>query len=65
MTITETRNHWGSKYPMFRCSNWADYEEICKWMNKNQVEHFLWQSGPKGYTFDVREGREWFLLRWS
>lgn len=58
-------NPWASKYPMFRCPTWKDYEEACKWMNEHKVEHFLWSSGSSGYTFDVRNGREWFLLRWS
>lgn len=65
MKIEKASNPWASKYPMFRCPTWKDYEEACKWMNENKVEHFLWSSGSGGYTFDVREGRVWFLLRWS
>ncbi len=65
MIVKETQDYWGSKYPMFHCNTWADYEQICKWMYENKVEHFLWSSGSHGYTFDVRNRREWFALRWS
>ncbi len=64
MIVSEAHNYWGSKYPMFHCNTWKDYEEICKWMSKNRVEHFLWSSGSHGYTFDIRAGRDWFVLRW-
>ncbi len=57
-------NHWASKHPMFICRTFKDYDEICKWMYKNGVKHFLWSSGGDSYIFDVRDNAEWFVLRW-
>ncbi len=55
--------HWGPKYPMFVCLTFEDYDEICKWMYKNDVKHHLW-SPVGNYVFDVRDKAEWFILRW-
>ena len=52
-------------HPTYLVRTFEDYEEICMWMYKNKVEHFLLSSGGNGYTFQVRGGKEWFMLRWS
>lgn len=55
---------WGN-YPSYLVRNYDDYMEICRWMYHNKVEHFLLSSGSAGYTFQVRENKEWFALKWE
>lgn len=55
---------WGN-HPSYLVRTFKDYQEVCMWMYKNQVEHFLLSSGPEGYTFQVREKKEWFMLKWG
>ena len=55
---------WGN-HPAYRVNSFNDYMEICRWMHEWRVEHFLLSSGSSGYTFQVRENKEWFALRWA
>lgn len=52
-------------YPSYLVRSYDDYKEICRWMHKWKVEHFLLSSGGTGYVFQVRKNNEWFVLRWS
>ncbi len=53
-----------SDHPTYLVRTFQDYQEVCMWMYKNQVEHFLLSSGSPGYTFQVRDKKEWFALKW-
>ena len=53
-----------SDYPSYRVKTFQDWLDICSWMFKNNVEHFLLSSGGNGYVFQVKNNREWFALRW-
>lgn len=55
---------WGN-HPSYRVKSLDDYIEICRWMYNNKVEHFLLSSGSGGYTFQVRDKKEWFMLKWE
>ena len=54
---------WGN-HPTYHVGTFKDWEEICRWMYQCEVEHFLLSSGSHGYTFQVRNNKEWFQLRW-
>ena len=54
---------WNS-HPVYQVRSSRDWIELCQWMYKNKVEHFLLSSGSTGYTFQVKENNEWFILRW-
>lgn len=53
-----------NNHPTYLVKSYDDYMEICHWMYRNKVEHFLLSSGSGGYTFQVRENKEWFTLKW-
>jgi hypothetical protein len=52
-------------HPTYLVRTFRDWEEVCMWMYRNQVEHFLLSSGSAGYTFQVRDKKEWFELKWG
>ncbi len=53
-----------SDHPSYRVSTFEDWKELCFWMYKWKVEHFLLSSGSNGYVFQVRKNHEWFVLKW-
>ena len=65
MTVVPTSYPGWNNHPAFHVNTFEDWQEICMWMYRNKVEHFLLSSGSHGYTFQVRDGVEWFLLKWS
>lgn len=65
MKVESTSYPGWSNHPAYRVSTFEDWLEICQWMHKNKVEHFLLSSGSSGYTFQVRDNKEWFMLRWQ
>ena len=64
MKIESTSYPGWNNYPTYRVSTFKDWQELCFWMYKNKVEHFLLSSGSTGYIFQVKENNEWFTLRW-
>jgi hypothetical protein len=64
MKIESTSYSGWNNYPTYRVGTFSDWQELCFWMYKNKVEHFLLSSGSTGYTFQVKENNEWFTLRW-
>jgi hypothetical protein len=52
-------------HPTYLVRTVENWWEIRQWMYKNKVEHFLLSSGSNGYTFQVRENKEWFMLKWD
>ncbi len=65
MKVERTSYPGWAGHPTYLVRNFKDYEEVCLWMYKNKVEHFLLSSGSNGYTFQVRDKKEWFMLRWE
>ncbi len=65
MKIERTSYPGWNNHPSYHVNSFTDYMEICQWMYKNEVEHFLLSSGSNGYTFQVRDKKEWFMLRWE
>ncbi len=65
MKVEPTSYPGWNNHPTYHVGTFADWEEICMWMYKNKVEHFLLSSGSNGYTFQVRDNKEWFALRWA
>ena len=64
MKVEPTSYPGWSGHPTYLVRTFKDYQEVCMWMYKNQVEHFLLSSGSPGYTFQVRDKKEWFALKW-
>ena len=64
MKIESTTYPGWNNYPTYRVSAFQDWLDIIGWMRKNKVEYFLLSSGSTGYTFQVKENNEWFMLRW-
>lgn len=65
MKVEPTSYPGWNNHPCYRVENFQDWLDICAWMYKNKVEHFLLSSGSSGYTFQVRDRKEWFMLRWG
>lgn len=65
MKLERTSYPGWAGHPTYLVRTFKDYEEVCLWMYKNKVEHFLLSSGSNGYTFQVRDRKEWFALRWE
>lgn len=65
MKVEPTSYPGWAGHPTYLVRTSKDWEEVCLWMYKNKVEHFLLSSGSTGYTFQVRDRKEWFALRWS
>lgn len=64
MKIEPTNYSGWNNYPTYHVRSSVDWIELCQWMYKNKVEHFLLSSGSSGYTFQVKSKKEWFMLRW-
>lgn len=64
MRIESTTYPGWNNYPTYHVSTFSDWQELCFWMYKNKVKHFLLSSGSTGYTFQVKENNDWFILRW-
>lgn len=41
-----------------------EFNEICVWMNQNNVDYWHVSSGPEGYGFQVKSQIDWFNLKW-
>ncbi len=65
MNIERTSYPGWVGHPTYLVRTFKDWEEICMWMYRNKVEHFLLSSGSNGYTFQVRDNKEWFMLKWG
>ncbi len=65
MKVEPTSYPGWAGHPTYRVSNFQDWLDIVGWMIQNKVEYFLLSSGSGGYTFQVRDKKEWFMLRWS
>jgi hypothetical protein len=65
MKVERTTYPGWTNHPAYRVSKIQDWFEICAWMNCNKVEHFLLSSGSSGYVFQVRDNKEWFMLKWE
>ncbi len=64
MKIESTSYPGWNNHPCYRVSTFKEWMELCQWMYKWKVEHFLLSSGSTGYTFQIRENHEWFVLKW-
>jgi hypothetical protein len=64
MKIESTSYPGWNNHPTYRVSTFSEWKELCFWMYKNKVEHFLLSSGSTGYIFQVKKNNEWFTLRW-
>jgi hypothetical protein len=65
MKVEPTSYSGWADHPTYLVKDYDDYREICRWMYKNKVEHFLLSSGSYGYTFQVRDNHWWFALKWT
>ncbi len=65
MKVERTSYPGWTNHPAYLVRSFNDYMEIGRWMYRNKVEHFLLSSGPEGYTFQVRDNKEWFALKWE
>lgn len=65
MKVERTSYPGWSNHPAYRVSSYSDYLEISAWMCKNKIESFLLSSGSGGYTFQIKNNHDWFLLRWA
>lgn len=62
--INKTTYPGWNKHPVYHIDKIAEYRLIEDWMYRNECDPFLLSSGSNGYTFQVRQNHEWFVLRW-
>ena len=48
----------------FAVRNTQDFDQLRRWMNENNVDHWHISSGPQGIGFQVKSNVEWFILKW-
>jgi hypothetical protein len=64
MKVEPTNYSGWNNYPTYRVRSFNDFVEISQWMGQNNVENFLLSSGSTGYTFQVKNNHDWFVLKW-
>ena len=53
------------KHPVYHVAKMKDYRMIEEWMYLHDCHPFLLSSGAGGYTFQVTNNHEWFVLKWT
>lgn len=64
MTAERTTYSGWNEYPIYLVRKYKDYRIVVEWMRQHECDEFLLSSGPEGYTFQVRQNHDWFVLRW-
>ena len=63
--IRKTTYAGWDKHPVYHVAKMTDYRLVEDWMYLNGCNHFLLSSGSNGYTFQVTNNHEWFVLKWA